>query len=462
MVWTDLVVLVGDTARVWWRLLPQISTVYLLGWLGSELSLRLAVIAGDLNPWLALALFAFNFVCVLGAAVLILSQVGRELGIRELIPADEAEVDDRETSITRLLTITLLPFLGMYAAFGQVREAANRLLLGQLVRYGVISDLPTINGMLNTLATQHTYRLLAIVVGIYALRRLVDWVYERSGWRALGFLVVLIESFFLLTVILGGIRVLQIFRLWLTDRAFVQWLVEIKNGLARFLAVFKIDLPQIILTVGHFLETQVWPVLWDVLTQPIIWLAVAALIYGSRVLTLAELWRKGQPYASRVPGASVFARFSEKRALRRLVAHARPGAPPKGIRLAATQVKEAFFGDIDDKYLPTFHSLRLVLRAGLAFLGSYVLVYSVIVVAHNSWSTLVHTLIGGHSGTFWVHWEPVVGLLSDGAFEPLRLCLLAVAFRRCLELFRQRSQLHVSYPPPLEPVPVTSAAQVET
>jgi hypothetical protein len=106
VVWTDLVVLVGDTARVWWRLLPQISTVYLLGWLGSELSLRLAVIAGDLNPWLALALFAFNFVCILGAAVLILSQVGRELGIRELIPADEAEVDDRETSITRLLTIT--------------------------------------------------------------------------------------------------------------------------------------------------------------------------------------------------------------------------------------------------------------------------------------------------------------------------------------------------------------------
>jgi hypothetical protein len=43
---------------------------------------------------------------------------------------------------------------------------------------------------------------------------------------------------------------------------------------------------------------------------------------------------------------------------------ARLGAPPRGFRLAATQVKEAFFGDIDDKYLPAFHSLRLVLRAG--------------------------------------------------------------------------------------------------
>jgi hypothetical protein len=39
---TDLLVLVGETVRAWWRLLPQISTVYLLGWLGSELSLRLA------------------------------------------------------------------------------------------------------------------------------------------------------------------------------------------------------------------------------------------------------------------------------------------------------------------------------------------------------------------------------------------------------------------------------------
>jgi hypothetical protein len=161
VVWTDLMVLVGDTARVWWRLLPQISTIYLLGWLGSELSLRLAVIAGDLSPWLALALFAFNFVCVLGTAVVILSQVGRELGIKELIPADEAEVDDRETSITRLLTITLLPFLGMYAAFGQVREAANRLFLGQLVQHAGDRWQIAENSVADGLAEKQPVRCLA-------------------------------------------------------------------------------------------------------------------------------------------------------------------------------------------------------------------------------------------------------------------------------------------------------------
>lgn len=66
MLWTDLRILIVDTGRVWWRLLPMIMGVYLLGWLGSELTLRVAVIAGDISPWLALVLFAFNFVCVLG------------------------------------------------------------------------------------------------------------------------------------------------------------------------------------------------------------------------------------------------------------------------------------------------------------------------------------------------------------------------------------------------------------
>jgi hypothetical protein len=41
---------------------------YLLGWLGSELMLRGAVIAGDISAWLALALFAFSFVCPRGSA----------------------------------------------------------------------------------------------------------------------------------------------------------------------------------------------------------------------------------------------------------------------------------------------------------------------------------------------------------------------------------------------------------
>ena len=101
-------------------------------------------------------------------------------------------------------------------------------------------------------------------------------------------------------------------------------------------------------------------------------------------------------------------------------------------------MQDAFFGDLNDKYLPTFHSLRLVLRAGVLFLGSYVLVYSLVLIAQNYFAVLVHLITGGHEVTFWVRWEPLLDLLQNAPFETLRLCLLAVAFRRCLELFQQR------------------------
>jgi hypothetical protein len=433
VLWTDLRILIVDTGRVWWRLLPMIMGVYLLGWLGSELTLRVAVIAGDISPWLALVLFAFNFVCVLAAAIVILSLPGRELGIRKLLPADEREIDDRDTSLSRLVAITLLPFLAMYAAFGQVAEAANRLVTQQRVRYGFLSDQQTVLGDLYDLATRHLSWLVALLAGIYVLRRLLDFVAERTGLRILDLLAVLVESFFMLLVIVGGIRVLQTFQAWMEGRAVMQWLAEIKDAVAGLLAIFAIDLPEILTRVASFLSEQIWPVLVDVVAQPMLWLAVAALVFGSRVLSLAELWRKGQAYAARIPGATAFARYREKKAFRRL------GPPPRGIRLAAARFQEAFFGDIDDKYLPALHALRLVFRAGPLFLGSYIFVYTLVIIAQNYIDRGVNWLLGGHEAMFWVRWEPLFALLQDALTEPIRLCLLAVAFRRCLELFAQRA-----------------------
>lgn len=433
MLWTELRVLIVDTGRVWWRLLPIIVGVYLLGWLGSELGLRVAVILGDISPWLTLIMFAFSFVCTLAAAIVILTLAGRELGIRQLLPEDEREIDDRDTSITRLLGITLLPFLGMYAAFGQVAKAAERLITQQWIRYGFLSNQQTVVGALYDMATKHLGWLIAMLVGIYVVRRLLDFLAERTGLRVLGIVVVLIEAFFLLLVVTGGIRVLQTFGVWLNDRAVMQWLAAIKNALADFFAIFKIDLPEILTRISAFITDTIWPVLVEVIAQPMLWLAVAALVFGSRVLSLAQLWRTGQPYAARIPGMTVFARYGEKRAFRRL------GSPPKGVRLAAARIQEAFFGDIDDKYLPTLHALRLVLRAGPIFLGAYIFVYSLVIILQNYLERSIHWLVGGHESQFWVRWEPLSALIQDALIEPVRLCLLAVAFRRCLELFAQRS-----------------------
>ena len=388
----------------------------------------MAVIAGDISPWLALVLFAFSFVWTLVAAILILTWAGRELGIRQLLPEDGREVDDRDTSLTRLIAITLLPFLGMYAAFGQVQQAANRLVTQQWVRYGFLSDQQTVLGALYDLASKHLGWLIALIVGIYLSRRFLDYVADRTGLGILRLVVVLIESFFMLMVIMGGIRVFQTFQVWLRNRAVLQWLVEIQNAIARLI---MINVPEIVSRAWALVTDQIWPLVVDVLAQPLLWLAVAALVFGSRVLSLAELWRKGQPYATRIPGTTAFARYREKRAFRRI------GPAPRGVRLAASRVQEAFFGDIDDKYLPALHSFRLVLRAGPIFLGCYVFMYNLVIIAQNYLERLRHLIVGGHEGQFWVRWEPVFDLVQDALVEPIRLCLLAVAFRRCLEIFAQ-------------------------
>ena len=446
----DLRALAVGTARVWWRLLPQLLSLYLLGWLGSQLALRLAVLAGDLSPWLALVLFALNFVSLLVALVLILRLVGLELGIWSMIPAEESVGDGRDQSVSQLLAVTLLPFVGLYAAFGQVNQAAEQLTTEQFVRYG-IGDTPSVLGVLQDASTQHPWRLLAGLAGIYVLRRAVDLLHQRTGVRPLGLVVAFIESVFILVVVLGGIRLLQLALIWLRDRAVVGWLGDVGDALTALLARLHLHLPDLLAAVWGFLSAQVWPVLTEVVSQPVIWLAVAALVYGSQVLSLADVWRRGQTLAGRVPGAGTFARHRDKRAVRRL------GPPPQGLRRVVEEAREAFFGDIDDKYLPTFHSLRLVLRAGVVFLGAFVLVYAVVAALTSYGEQLLHRLTGGHTVDFWLVWGPWLDLAQTLPFEPLRLCLLAVAFRRCLELFQQRTVVPV---PAGAPVPGPAPAAV--
>jgi hypothetical protein len=91
----------------------MIMGVYLLGWLGTELTPAGRSDCRRQQPVAGAAAFRRQFRVRLGAAIVILTLAGRELGILELLPEGEREIDDRDTSLTRLLVITLLPFLCM-------------------------------------------------------------------------------------------------------------------------------------------------------------------------------------------------------------------------------------------------------------------------------------------------------------------------------------------------------------
>ena len=119
-----------------------------------------------------------------------------------------------------------------------------------------------------------------------------------------------------------------------------------------------------------------------------------------QVLSLAELWRQGQPYAARIPGATAFARTatSERSGVsdRRREVFGRPRLAYK--RLSSANRRQVPAGTA----FPPFglacgpdlsRLLRLRVQPG--------------VIAQNYLERLLHLIAGGHEGQFWVRWEPV-------------------------------------------------------
>lgn len=442
----DLRILAVDTGRLFWRLLPQLLTLYLLGWLANQLTLKVATIVGDYTGWGALAIFSFSFLFTLTATVLILRICGQELGIEALLPSEEAASEGRGAGLTQAVGVTLLPFLALYAAFGQVQQTASRLATEQLFRNSIFGE----HGVLGTVrgeATDHPWRLVLILLVLYVGRRLLDVAQERTGRAGLGLAGALVESFFLLVVILGGFVLFSRVQRWWADRLAASWVDRIGAGVHRALAAIQERLPVLVDQAWAFTRTEILPAVGHTLGEPIVWLAVAALVFGSRVLSVAELWRRGQSALSHVPGATVFSRRAER------LARDRIGPAPTGVRHLASQFSELFLGDVSDKYLPTFHSLRLVLRAGGVFVGAYVLLYSLLTVAKNLLTQAIHFVVGGRDVAVWFVADPFTDLLENVPLELLRLCLLAVAFRRCLEIFQLRTHSSPTFPPPDLPPP---------
>lgn len=424
--WRYLRVLSVDTVRMFVRLFPQLMTLQLLGWLGYGLTLRVGASISYDYPWHALAVFSTGFVFLLGAMVLQLRLVGAELGIRQLIPED-AGGDDRDEGIGRLLALTLLPFLGIYAAFGFVADRAEQLLVSSLTQTGILAD-RTLMSQLYPQTRDQILVVIAVVVGAYVIRRVLDLLHEATDRRVFGLLAAFVEAFFMLSLILSGSHLVSYVRDWLADRKLQEWIDTWVDGIAGVLSLVKVNLPEILRVIGGFLSDTGIPFLLQVIGQPLAWLAVAALIYGSHVLSVADLWRKG---ASPSDAARELARLESRR----------PGRTGSGRgRRAWLEFQEVFLGDIDDKYVPTFQSLRVVLHAGVLFLAAFVFLHWVTVRVGDAFSSTVNRLVGGHSVDFWYTWDLVIDLAKEIPFEPLRICLLAVALRECLLLFRARAE----------------------
>lgn len=442
--WDECRVLGRGTRQAWLSLLPLLLLLQLLAWGSYQGSLAAAAWVASDQPWLALAVFSMGFVLALVVAVVMMRVVGDHLGSADMVPGETGSDHDSDNNVglNRMLALTMLPLLATYAAFGYVADGVNELTLMSFAYYGGLGD-----NLLALLSPNRAgvFTVLGVLVGAYAARRLLDAIYQRTNWRFLGILVTITEAFFVMGLVLAAARWFSDLRYWLMNREFMAWWDAALAGLGTAFAAMRIDLPAFLVWFGPLWQDHIFPGLVQALTEPLIWLAVAALVFGSRVISVADLWRKGQPLVTYVPGAS-------KLTLARRMAATAEAERGRGInRKAMVWIQENLFGDIDDKYLPTLHAVRLVLKAGLPFLGAFLLVYNAISLAKSFFRSALINAIGGHDILFWLGVMPGVDLVVDLFLETLRLTLLAVAFHRCLQLFR--SHAHASDYPVPAPMP---------
>lgn len=413
------------SVRIWLRLFPQLTAIWLGGWLVTELCTRITTTIPVEYVWFSLLVFALGFLGTLGSIVLMLRLVARHLDLRSLVP-DAAD----DQPVSHVLAITLLPFLGIYAAVNEIARRADELTALTLLQTGLLADHTILSELNPFVSPQRLALVVGLVVGVYVVRRGVDLLHERTEWRWLGVIVAVLEGYFLLIVLMSGQSVINQIGDWWGERQLVQWIDTAGTAIGGFFDLIGLHWPLVLRWIGMFVADTLWPLILSAMVQPIIWLAVAALVFGSHALSVADLWRQGAPLTAQVP---------VPRRVRRLRAVRHDETASRSARRMWLEFQEVFLGDIDDKYLPTFQSLRLVLRAGATFLGSYVLVYALWEVLSQLWRTVVVQVVGGHSALVWLTLSPITDLVTEGLFEPLRMCLLALAFHRCFALFHDRA-----------------------
>ena len=402
--------LLARTARTLAGIWPQAVGLVLLGWSANNLTVLLGTEVAARFPLAVIPVVALGAVLQLVAILALLRLAARHLGPGRPAAGPDAPTPTTGDRFTRLVAMTLLTFLVLYAGFGYLAEYARRVVLLSTYRKGY-GDLL---GALNPLRDPTVGAVMAgtVVVG-WLFGRLLERMADRLGHPVpVKFLAIAVEAVVGLTILLGVFRLFEWVQLWLSDRVLAAWWDGFR-GWAK--GILHLDLPAFLVSLWTGFVEIVWPVLSTGVLRPLVWLAMAGLVFGARVLTLEDLWRPESPEAARPAGI-----------LRT------DTVATSGLRTITLRLQDVLFGGLNERVVPAWQSFRLVLRAGWPFLGAYVLAFTLVDLAGQWLEHAVIWLIGGHEVSFWIKVDPFVDLVTTVAVSGFQWVLLAVAYDRAL------------------------------
>ncbi len=397
--------------RNWARLLFWFSVSFLV----HDLLLRAAAATAEMNKLAGVAVLALAVLATLITTILMFHALRRDLpGLTRMVRAHgDGEYPDtwseRQGRFIDVLGETLLPFLIFYTAWGMLAETGR-----QYVLMGNIYD-------------QH--RVLEVnlwwALGIAVPCWVVGSLCERWFWRkrnvALGVGSALLEAGWIFFGLFSVSRLIGNALNWVTSR--LAW-YETGHAMGNVVHAYAAVIP--------FLEVPHLELAWqavqgglgdlkDGLLLPLLWLAIAAVIFGNEMQSERDL-------------------VEDNRALQRL-GGAVDKLPSFTRRLAAIVSLEA-----REKYVPALNGLRMVLRAGAPVYLFFCVCYVALDHMTNWMWVGITRLIGPHERWFWDIWLEPLNFGTEMVHEVLRVCLLAVTFDLVLRLVNARSAGDVTLP----------------
>lgn len=381
-----------------WRHWPALLALYLAGTLGRYVALEVAGFVGAYSAIAGALLFPLAILARLVALVamlLVLRDGMVRLGVLAPVPVERAE---RRRAFVDALLAGILPFVAFYAAWGYLREDAaayfSRLLE---VNTGLIAE--DILGGAERAGDGAVGELslgpvtIAIIVAAFAGR----WLWKRYRSRlpkALAAIAVYLEVLWVylsVTLIADALRTVTE---WVQDRQAMVWLADVREWVGAQLA-----------PVAWMWDAVEWALgeIGGIVLLPIAWLTIAGVIYGQAVA----------PQTARLGGAIATR------------ARARLDTLPSRLRARLRDI----WSDLVARFQPIGRALLLMWRAGPVLIGSYILLFTVLLALDAFLELGITRVIGPQElSGFWMVNAPLVFLFVPLVIEPLRVVLVASAY----------------------------------
>lgn len=406
--------------QLWVMYLPQLAACYLLGLLGRNIVIELAVKFGWNNYLVVDLLMPFAGLARLGSIIAMF------LVLRPAIPV-LAAMPRMSLRNLDLFANIVLPFFVIYLAWKMFADdwlSYEKKAMWERIGASIASGHESTN-LTNLPVTDSVWY---IIIGAFALRyvlKLKPIKEKLPKWFV--FCEVYIDALWVFMVLSYSANKGVTFFLnpskWFKERRVVVWAENLRAELFSHVRPLEVT--------WDFLAGA-WHIVWGAAAVPLIWLAIAGIIYGS---TSRASWRgvlrrlagaHGEAAADRLTPAQarVQERFTEQ----------------------SRQKTRDWVAGLFGAARPIVDSARVVLHGGLVLLSGYVLIYLCL-----SWLDMDDSflraqmqvggyltrgfawMLGPHPAYFWDALTPVLMALSGVLVASLRVCLIASVFAHCVE-----------------------------